>query len=754
MRKICLALALPLAAATICLAQSPVSPVNLNFEQRAVAADSVPGWSTSNGKGYSIGLDSVEGRQGRYVVRLREAGAKDGQFGRVGQRIPVWFQGRSITLSGFMKTEQVSASGRVYLTLLQTDAGGATVAYGNTARQTVRGTTGWQRYEVTLPLNADATELFFGGILEGQGTAWLDDLQLTIDGKPLDKAPTKTIRTYLADQDTAFRRESGVVLPAQLSAQQLENLAVLGRVWGFVKYYHPAVAAGNFNLDAELFRVLPAVLAAPDEPRRSQLLGAWVTRFGPVPACRKCADWPANKVRQQPDLAWLNDEKQLGTALRDQLRYLRENRNQSAQHYYVAFDAAGNPLFRHELPYAAAAGTTPPDDGVRLLALYRYWNMIAYFFPYRYAIGEDWQPVLPEFIPKLAAARTPEQYRLAALALIARIHDSHANIFQDEVLNKYRGLLYAPVRLRFVENQAVVTDYYHKALGAATGLQKGDIIVSVDGVPVPELVRRWQPLAPASNEPTQLRDIANLLLRGNTAQLPLLVRRDGREFPVTISRYPNNGRLNLALNSGTPDKAAPTYLPLPGNIGYLVLGTLTNERLPEIMRDVAGTKGLIIDIRNYPAEFVTYTLTSYLLKKPAPFVQFSRMDILNPGAFPLAPPVLVKPGASQFYPGKVVVLVNELTQSNAEFTAMALRTAPNVTVMGSTTAGADGNVSAIVLPGNIPTRITGLGVYYPDGRETQRIGIVPDIEVHPTIQGIKEGRDEVLERAVALIQGN
>jgi C-terminal processing protease CtpA/Prc len=83
---------------------------------------------------------------------------------------------------------------------------------------------------------------------------------------------------------------------------------------------------------------------------------------------------------------------------------------------------------------------------------------------------------------------------------------------------------------------------------------------------------------------------------------------------------------------------------------------------------------------------------------------------------------------------------------------MAFRTVPGAKVVGSTTAGADGNVSFITLPGNISTAISGLGVYYPDGRETQRVGIVPDVAVTPTIRGIREGRDEVLEKAVQLIE--
>jgi C-terminal processing protease CtpA/Prc len=43
-------------------------------------------------------------------------------------------------------------------------------------------------------------------------------------------------------------------------------------------------------------------------------------------------------------------------------------------------------------------------------------------------------------------------------------------------------------------------------------------------------------------------------------------------------------------------------------------------------------------------------------------------------------------------------------------------------------------------------------VFYPDKRPTQRIGIIPDIEVKPTIAGIREGRDEVLEEALRQIQ--
>jgi C-terminal processing protease CtpA/Prc len=82
---------------------------------------------------------------------------------------------------------------------------------------------------------------------------------------------------------------------------------------------------------------------------------------------------------------------------------------------------------------------------------------------------------------------------------------------------------------------------------------------------------------------------------------------------------------------------------------------------------------------------------------------------------------------------------------------MAFQTAPDLTVIGSITAGADGNVSSIYLPGGILTLISGIGVFYPDGRETQRKGIKIDITVRPTIEGIKNGKDELLEKAIEII---
>ena len=99
-----------------------------------------------------------------------------------------------------------------------------------------------------------------------------------------------------------------------------------------------------------------------------------------------------------------------------------------------------------------------------------------------------------------------------------------------------------------------------------------------------------------------------------------------------------------------------------------------------------------------------------------------------------------------------MVLMNEKTQSQAEYTIMSIRNGENVTVMGENSVGSDGDVAYLPLPGGMNLSFSSRGIYTSDGGQTQRVGLAPDIEVHPTIEGIKEGRDELMEAAIAYIQ--
>lgn len=172
-----------------------------------------------------------------------------------------------------------------------------------------------------------------------------------------------------------------------------------------------------------------------------------------------------------------------------------------------------------------------------------------------------------------------------------------------------------------------------------------------------------------------------------------------------------------------------------------------------VVPQTINTKGFIINLRCYPVydKIGGYMVYALLYTKPEAFVKFTMGNSSFPGLFQYLGELTSGSENPYAYKGKKIILVNEVTQSHAEFIAMKYSVEENSIIFGSTTAGADIDVISLKMPGGIKVRLTGVGVYYPDGRETQGVGIVPDIEVKPTIQGIKEGRDEVLEKAIELI---
>jgi C-terminal processing protease CtpA/Prc len=525
----------------------------------------------------------------------------------------------------------------------------------------------------------------------------------------------------------------------------IQHLYVLGKVWGFLKYYHPNVAKGKFNWDAELFKFLPKVLESTTSKERDVVLTEWIDNLGTFEEGKN--QKPGKDVIMEPDLVWIS-ELNLEESLSSKLSKLIHAKRPNEQQYVKLAEYVKNPIFNEE----AYDSMNYDNDGYNLLALYRYWNIIEYFFPYKNLIEEDWDAVLQEFIPKYLASSTELDYKLASLELIGRVHDSHANMYSEEPkLEQFWGENSAPLRLTFVENKPVVTGYYDEEFGKMTGLINGDVITKINDKPVEEILQEKLKYIPASNHATKFRDIAPKLLRTNEDKIAIEFERDGKTKQAVLETY-------LLAVLGNPNSIVPQidkegFQLLESNIAYLYIGELFNTDLPDIMAKVQNTEGLIIDIRGYPKDNVLYPLAEYLLPEKAIFTKLSAGSLEMPGLFKNNIELEAGIDNKDFYNGKVIILVNEQTQSAAEFDALAFRQSPGAIVMGSTTAGADGDISFIVLPGGIQTAISGIGVYNPDGSDTQRVGIIPDITVTPTIEGIQKNKDEVLEKAIRLIKG-
>ncbi len=733
------------ALASLCFAQRPTELTQVQITKLLTFEDEQSGGMPAGwfgGPSGTISADKEIVHQGTWSARLERSFGSAQAFSTITKAIPITFAGSQIELRGYLKTQDVSGFTGLWL---REDGDTPGLAFDNMQKRGLNGTTDWTEYSINLPLHADATQLFFGVLISGTGKTWADDLQILVDGKPIWEAPRRRERETVLTRDHEFDSGSKIA-PIQLTPAQIENLSLLGRIWGFVKYHHPRVAAGEVHWDYELFRVLPTVLGSESTVDAQKRIHQWITKLGPLTNCTKCAELKQEELHLRPQLEWLSDRNLLGGELSDSLLAIHRNRPAAPKQFYVGQSPnVGNPDFRNEPIYSEIK---LPDAGYQLLALFRLWNIVEYWFPYRDVIGGDWNTALREFIPRVTLARTRDAYQLELMALIGRIHDTHANLWSSLKVRPPVGTCQVPVKLRFIGDRAVVFGYPEDFKAESAALKPGDVVESLKGVPVTKLVAEWAPYYAASNEPTRLRDIARSMTRGECVDAAMQIRRGKEMMSVNAPRVPES---SLKV-SGWHDQPGDTFRKLSDDVAYLKLSSVKADKAASYIDAAAGTKGLIIDIRNYPSDFMVFALGSLLVDKPTPFARFTKGDLTNPGAFHFTQPITLEP-AKPHYTGNVVILIDEVSQSSAEYTSMAFRASPRAKVVGSTTAGADGNISPIPLPGGLRSMISGIGVFYPDKRPTQRVGILADVEAKPTIEGISAGRDEVLEQGLRLILG-
>lgn len=549
--------------------------------------------------------------------------------------------------------------------------------------------------------------------------------------------------------DQTFDKGSSVSVQ-NLSGSQIRDLAVLGKVWGFLKYYHPKASSGTLNWDYELFKIMPKILSAKNESERNKILLMWTASLGDFP---KRANTIENvEIRYKPDFGWIN--KSLGKDLSKSLMNISQAERKTENYYVKIYsDDMPIPYFQNEAAYSQFKY---PDAGFRLLSLYRYWNMVEYFYPYKNTLKKGWDNTLEELIPRFAEAGNEMNYKLAVAAMIAEIKDSHAVLtaWTESPLYEYLGKMRPAVNLVFVGDKPIVSESLEEKKGNKNELLRGDEIISVNQKRVEDILKERLPYASASNDPTRLSRIGISLLRSNESQIDVEIKRLGVTKVIKVKTLP------LTESIIKEDSGESAFKMINDDIAYIHPGRLDVKKLDSLMKTAIKAKAIVIDMRTYPKEnMFLMKMGEYLFKKPEDFCRMTKGNTEMPGQFTYLSNeymsnIKIGKDTSDYYKGKLIVLCNENTQSFAEMSLMAFRARPNTTIIGSQTAGADGNVTApIPLPGNIRTIFTGIGMYNLDGTETQRIGIVPDIEIKPSIQGIQENRDEVLERAIRVANG-
>jgi len=541
------------------------------------------------------------------------------------------------------------------------------------------------------------------------------------------------------EKDREFDTGSGVKF-SSLSEQKIEDLAKLGKVWGVVKYHHPKVISGDINWDYELFRIMPSILAEDSDV--NSILYGWVYSLGSesIPGELETEyQFPEDAIQLNPSTDWCKDKEYLGTDLSLELSKLLDSNISEREHAYVRFmDDSYYTFMDKENPYP---NMNFDDTGYRLLSLFRYWNIIEYYYPYKDVIGEDWDQVLLDFIPKIIDGSDYDSYFMTLAELTTKIHDSHAILVgkNREVITDYYGTYRLPVNFIEINDQIVISKVMNKC-----GLEVGDIVLKVGDKSIDELLENRRKYISQSRE-----DTASLfyldLFRTEQKNTDVTIIRRGKQMNISAVGSQEDIRFMVDTKSQAMENGA---------IYYINAGLLKDGEINKIMKKWWNTKGLIVDLRNYPSSIIAYDLAKYLIPSEKVFATASAPNRAVPGEFYYIEPIISgKPHDSndEVYKGKVVILINEHTISSGEFTTMSLRNTENSIVIGRPSAGTDGDMRIFMLPGKIKTAITGIGIFDPEKNPTQRIGLQPDIRLDPTIEGLMEGRDEYIEKAVELI---
>jgi len=581
---------------------------------------------------------------------------------------------------------------------------------------------------------------------------------------------------------------------ANLQAQQTnvkiqnQHIQQFIQIWGLVKYKSPKSIAGKFDADKVFLASIDSVKNA-NGWQFNQLMVA-LTGEVDSSATATANNYTSKtsksykRLLKNVDYSWIKDRSYSGI-LSKKLADLATQVNLSGKHQYIP-----SVWYESDLPNEASyTNYTFNEEKMNLLTLAKIWNAIEYLFPYKYMMDRDWQKILIEMLPIFREIKDRTGYEEAVLRLAVAINDTHGgelmevgNLKMTSVIFKVR--YYPPFDYKAEAKGIIIKKFLTDSLRKSSALKVGDEIVAINSVKIERWLRERAALLPASNDAIKYRELSTSNNdRGDTfafsnldsETLNVKVRRDGYYLNLKLVMLDRNHKQSVKLieddivQKRVKEKQIKGREDIDGDITLFRAGYFFDKDLPkdkdlvQLSAELKSKRAIIFDMRKYPQApgLFGYYLPLLLGKAPFAFARYYAVDLEDPGTFKHREGIenymyVAKDGTKpmgELYTGKIVILTDENTQSMGEWFTMMLRQFnANATIIGSQTAGADGDVKRLNLPGAYRFSFTGNAIFYPDGRETQRIGIKPDVYFKVTAKDLSGIADAHLHRALTYIR--
>jgi C-terminal processing protease CtpA/Prc len=385
----------------------------------------------------------------------------------------------------------------------------------------------------------------------------------------------------------------------------------------------------------------------------------------------------------------------------------------------------------------AAGLPASTNDGLRgdfVAVVVQAWNLLQHFYPYFDVVDVDWDQELTRALQGALTATDREQFTDVLRRLVAALDDGHGYVIDAQ---SQEGWL--PVYAEEIESKVVVYET------GTSLLEPGDILRSIDGVAIENLIEQEEDLVSGSPQWKQMVVLSSLGRGANGTAAAVEIDRSGEVRTVEVERS----------YQGAAYRRPEMIAELTPGVLYV---DLTRCSLPEVVErldDLVVADGVIFDLRGYPSTRIEILL-QHLTDVPLRSAHWNVPQIIYPDQ-----ESIVGWDTSQWFleprqpriPGHVVFLTDAQAISYAESIMGIVEHYRLGDIVGRPTAGTNGNVNISILGFGYEMHSIGMKVLKPDGSQHHLVGILPTHPVERTLQAVREGRDEDIEKALELILG-
>jgi C-terminal processing protease CtpA/Prc len=608
----------------------------------------------------------------------------------------------------------------------------------------------WKTYDIETNVADDVSQIVFGVMLFGGGTAWVDDVSLDI----LNEVQKDTIEAA-----------------RPLTPTGLANLTAFAKLYGYVRHFHPSDQAARTDWDTFAVKGVRSVEMAAST---DELVASLQKLFQPIaptvqvfPSGRRPS--PPSSLSGPEIVRYVHYGVGLPSTVATYNMYKSEREKNPAREQKPSkpFEAELVPGVIASIPlvlYADADGTLPhsplpdssvlydrsaEDRGTRLAAVVIAWNVFQHFYPYFDIAKTDWSAELPKALRTAATDSGPADFQKTLQRLVAALRDGHGRVSSPPQTPS----LQPPLTLAWVQGQFIVTRVQK---GKSEGVSPGDRILKIDGKPIEQAAAEARALISGATEQwIRYRSTAELTACNATTRI---IR-----FEIEPFAGPGTSK-SVELTCGSPkvkdmetypEPRPDTVTELEPGILYVDLDRISTADWNAVVPRLEKAKGIIFDMRGYPGQPGIQSL-AHLTDNPVRSAKWNVSSAKLPDRLdsPYNESGWDVPPQKPYFSAPRVFLTDGRAISYAETVMGIVEHYKLGEIVGEPTAGTNGNVNPFKVPGGYTISWTGMKVLKHDGSQHHGIGILPTVPASRTRKGVAEGKDEILLKGLEVVKSN